>query len=206
MSLFNFLKKKESDPPKDLGSLNTEMLGLDSGLPKLDADLNLPPLDLGEMPQMPALQSQQASPLPQDFSSEINQLFLSDPWKEPDWGNYDPYEEPHIDPPTEKDFGMAQPSQNSRQYPQEYEVPEFKDEEHRELPENLPYDVFVKGTDYRRIISEMEEIKKMLTSQDTRMDVVSDVFKKEESTIVLLKDNMEGLYRRMLSIDKKVFT
>ncbi|MGV8150415.1 MAG: hypothetical protein ACP5NV_01680 [Candidatus Woesearchaeota archaeon] len=165
------------------------------------------------VPQFSDLPSENKT-IPEDISSEINQLFLSDlEWKEPDWKNYVPYSEETIEPPVLEDFGITPPQpvyvtsaqSNTQQPKQKYDIPEFQDIEEHKIPENVPYDVFVKGTDYKRVFQEMEEIKDILQDQDNKMLKVFDTFKHEESAINACKDNMDALYKRLLMIDKKVF-
>jgi hypothetical protein len=78
---------------------------------------SLPPPDLsfgsaGDLPgyQDPSLfdQSTARSSSISDSSmdDDLNHLFLADDtWKEPDWNNYEPYQEAKIDAPTAEDFG-----------------------------------------------------------------------------------------------------
>lgn len=230
MGLFSFLKKKESDASTDksfnLDSLNTDLPSIDGT--KLGEDLKLPSLD--EMPDsspLPPLEPPVEEPmpmsggsyhdhslhsLPEDLSTDINELFLSDPeWKEPDWEHYEPYYEEEIEPPTMQDFGLeppqAAPIPDISLPKQSYDIPEFEDVELKEhhVPDDVPYDVFVKGTDYSKVFTEMREVKAILGSQDEKIGKILDTFKQEESTITLCKDNMELLYKKMLMIDKKVF-
>lgn len=159
--------------------------------------------------------------MPEDLSKDINQLFLSDPeWKEPDWEHYEPYYEEKIEPPTMEDFGITPPQPEvmtepttlpeapSENYSEKsFDVPEFDDVELSEhhVPSDIPYDVFVKGTDYSKVFSEMEDVKKILAIQDEKILRVLETFKQEELNINSCKDNMEFLYKKMLTIDKKVF-
>jgi hypothetical protein len=53
--------------------------------------------------------------LSDDYKDDVNRLFISDDWKEPDWTNYEPYQTEQIDEPTPKDFGIDMPSDNSNQ-------------------------------------------------------------------------------------------
>lgn len=159
--------------------------------------------------------------MPEDLSADVNRLFLSDPeWKEPDWEHYEPYYEEEIEPPTMEDFGITPPQSSdmigSMTLPEmppgnysekSFDVPEFEDVELNEhhVPDDVPYDVFVKGSDYSKIFSEMEDVKEILVAQDGKMLQVLETFKQEESTINSCKDNMGFLYKKMLIIDKKVF-
>ncbi len=237
MGLFSFLNKKEQNVPAqksfNLDSLNTDLpsiegtkLGEELVLPSLDEPSNaseqLPPL---EPPLDSPLEELQGPPtsggsyhdhalrsLPEDLSTDLNQLFLSDPeWKEPDWEHYEPYYEEEIEPPTMQDFGVEPPQPTAIQDislpKQNYEIPEFEEIELKEhhVPEDVPYDVFVKGTDYSKVFSEMREVKEVLGLQDEKIGKILDTFRQEESTITLCKDNMELLYKKMLMIDKKVF-
>jgi hypothetical protein len=219
--------------PFDLEGLNTDLPNIDGSkidelkLPSLDAPLELPKGQQDtsfDMPQLdPAFSAQEDvhtggyhdssfHGLPDDISNDMNQLFLSDPeWKEPNWENYEPYYEEQIEPPTMHDFGIdpPQPIGNPEiSLPeQQYDIPEFTDIEPKEhaVPDDVPYDVFVKGTDYDTVFSEIDNVKKILNLQDEKINQVLNTFKIEESTIASCKDNMELLYKKMLLIDKKVF-
>lgn len=239
MGFLTFLKKKEPEVPKapdfDLENLNTDLpdikgAKLEDGmmLPSIDDSLNLTPLD--DSMKLPSLDDSSIpdlvpftpesdnhpqntqSPIPEDLSRDINQLFLSDPgWKEPDWKEFLPYTEEKIEPPTMHDFGLELPTpvveMPEAEQPQSFDIPEFSDTEgDSRVPDGAPYDVFVKGLDYKRVFTEISEIKEILHEQDTNMSKVVETFKKEESTINICKENMDYLYKRMLTIDKKVFT
>jgi len=240
MGLLSFLKKKELDvsnqKPMDLSELNTDLPIIDGSnlgelkLPSLDEPLEqpsaMPSFSLPESNQTFSAQEEDHTggyhdnslhSLPDDISTDMNQLFLSDPeWKEPDWENFEPYNEDHIEPPTMHDFGMDLPSENPAdavELPEKsinasrYDIPEFDDVEPQEhhVPEDVPYDVFVRGTDYSRVFKEMDDVKKILIIQDDKMSQVLEKFKEEELTIDSCKANMDILYKKMLMIDKKVF-
>lgn len=236
MGLFDFLKKKEQEPLKNepftLEKLNTDFpavdgqnLSTDLSLPSLDGPLLAPddalkdtsynnfnnnPANLS-LPNTPSNMSVPEMNLQEDVSKDLNQLFMSDPsWKEPDWSTYVPYSEQKIEPPQVQDFNISPPQpiaplNDLAPQAKQYEIPEFEDTERR-VPDDIPYDVFVKGDDYKKVFDEMSEIKKALAEQDTKMLGVFETFKKEELAINMCKDNMESLYKRMLIIDKKVFT
>lgn len=241
MGLFSFLKKKDSaasgSQPSGFSGLNTDLPSIDGSslgeltLPSLDespvaSEQNpfVPPSD-GIAETVPeshvgGYHDRSLHSMPDDVSTEINQLFLSDPeWKEPDWEHYEPYYEDNIEPPTMEDFGMSsqQSSSDGMELPdihqadsvetKSFVVPEFEDVELPEhhVPEDVPYDVFVRGTDYSRVFSEMDDVKKMLVMQDENLSKVLETFKQEDITINSCKDNMELLYKKMLMIDKKVF-
>jgi hypothetical protein len=53
--------------------------------------------------------------LSDDYKEDVNRLFISDDWKEPDWSNYEPYDAEQIEEPTPRDFGIQMPSDNSNQ-------------------------------------------------------------------------------------------
>lgn len=240
MGLFSFLNKKDSYVPKgrspDLSSLNTDLPSVDgSNL----SELTLPSLDQSSqetvVPSIPTEDHSSPSDnafqvggyhdhalhsMPEDISTDINHLFLSDPeWKEPDWEHYEPYPEDKIEPPTMEDFSITPPQASDMAGPiklpdapsdssgKSFDVPEFEDvelSEHR-VPEDVNYDVFVKGADYSKVFSEMEDVKKILVMQEEKMLKVTETFKQEDLMINSCKDNMEFLYRKMFIIDKKVF-
>lgn len=221
--------------PFNLDSLNTDLpsiegakLGDELTLPSLDMPLgtsedhafssqNTFNDELHNMPsEAGSYHDHSFNAIPEDVATDINQLFLSDPeWKEPDWEHYEPYYEENIDPPEMQDFGISPPqsipsqsSDSDISLPaQKYEIPEFADVELKEhhVPDDVPYDVFVKGTDYSKVFLEMREVKDILITQDEKIGKIIDTFKQEESTITSCKENMDLLYKKMLMIDKKVF-
>ncbi|HIH32250.1 TPA: hypothetical protein HA235_06090 [Candidatus Woesearchaeota archaeon] len=224
--MFNFLKKKPVQQQQfDINTLKTD-------LPSIEG-LNLPDLDQSPYnSELPALDNQQPAPgLPaldfptpnfpqsnipnfpenavikkevpiEEVSRDINQLFMPDPeWKEPDWNNFVPYNEPEIEPPTVNDFGVEEQKPKE---PKIYELPEFTAES-KTIEGPIPYDVFVKGSEYKKIFDEIDNIKQSLDVQDKRLGVVTEEMKKEDLLIKLAKESTETIYKRMLSIDKKVF-
>jgi hypothetical protein len=224
--MFNFLKKKPVQQQSfDINALKTD-------LPSIDG-LKLPDLDQSPFnSELPVLDNDQPASIPPQFdfpqpelsqpqafnfqdnivikkevpieevSRDINQLFMSDPdWKEPDWNNFVPYEEPVIEPPTVTDFGVQEQKPKEQKV---YELPEFSSER-AAIEGSVPYDVFVKGSEYKKIFDEIDTIKQSLDAQDKRLAVVTEDMKKEDLLIKSTKESTETIYRKMLSIDKRVF-
>ena len=98
---------------------------LDSlNVPPLDTQLNIPPLDFNMQNNnldnaLNSLNTSSNNDLntnmntglnvsqnTSDTDDDLNKLFISDPWNEPDWSTFDPYSDPVIEQPTAKDFGM----------------------------------------------------------------------------------------------------
>lgn len=149
-----------------------------------------------------------------------NKLLLSGSSNNED---YEPYHEEKIEPPRAEDFlgkansNLKLPSaeeltidSNNMSFESKsktYTLPEITDEDLSEhtIPEDVPYDVFIKGSDYGKIFNEINFIKKTLSIQDEKISQIIETFKKEESVLNTSRDNMESLYKRMLLIDKKVF-
>ncbi|MEM4637689.1 MAG: hypothetical protein QXK76_01515 [Candidatus Woesearchaeota archaeon] len=149
-----------------------------------------------------------------------NKLLLSGSRNNED---YEPYHEEKIEPPRAEDFlgkagsDLKLPSaeeltidSNNMSFESKsrnYTLPEITDEDLSEhsIPEDVPYDVFIRGSDYGKIFNEINFIKKTLAVQDEKISQVIETFKKEESVLNTSKENMESLYKRMLLIDKKVF-
>jgi hypothetical protein len=149
-----------------------------------------------------------------DLSGDINQLFLSDPsWKEPDWNEFVPYEEPVIEPPAPQDFPVEETAEETAEerpaVPKDYDLPAFEvlDQTHKPLPQgDLPYDVYVKGPDFKKIIDDINLIKTTLNYQDNMMTDVMDKFKNEAEMLAYNKELMDFLFKKMVYIEKRVFT
>ncbi|GIU69410.1 MAG: hypothetical protein KatS3mg002_0646 [Candidatus Woesearchaeota archaeon] len=140
-----------------------------------------------------------------------NNLFLSDTGsKEPDWKDYDPYNEEKIEPPTMEDFEIkhSEGSANTLELEETHEdyegIPEFEEEE-RHISDDVPYDVFVKGSDYGKVFSQIQDVKNVLIIQEEASAKLTEKFKSEDIIFNTCKENMESIYKKLILIDKKVF-
>lgn len=134
------------------------------------------------------------------IKEELNRLFLSDnTWKEPDWTNFEPYLEPVIEHPTSADFGITTPNTD---------LPEFDDigpgleQKKRSL---IPVDVFVKGSDYEKVFTEIKSIGDSLKATDPKIEESSNSFSKEDVLMKDAKENVEFIYKKLMQIEKKIF-
>lgn len=236
MGLFDFMKKKQLEQQKpsrdfDLSELSTDfppVVGQEiqqppsqfSQLPPLEQSLpqisfsqnNAPALDILKTIEIknPSKSSMTVNMAPLDFSmpasddhesisEELNKLFLSDnKWKEPDWNTFDPYAEPEIEHPTSTDFGVK--SLNT-------DLPEFDDINNEKRTRSIiPVDVYVKGSDYARVFSELTKITQLLKIIDPKIEQANNTFSKEEILMKDSKEEMEYTYRKLVQIEKRIFT
>ena len=227
MGLFSFLKKKQSNQPvaqsTDVSSLNTDLPSIDinnmsipdladpstsDGEPK-SISFNVPTLDFS----MPALDDQaqnmdvaaQPTANPEELSADdLNRLFPSDDWKEPDFTNFDPYPEERIDQPKPEDFGVSQiksdlPSFDENKSP----MPSLAGDVKRTGPK--PLQIFVRGKSYNKVFVEIEQISKALQHQDSRLSNFEELVKREDPLMILAKEQTEYIYRKLNQVDKKIF-
>jgi hypothetical protein len=152
--------------------------------------VNVAPLDFS----MPASDDHES------ISDELNKLFLTDKgWKEPDWNSFDPYSEPEIEHPTSKDFGVA--TQNT-------DLPKFDDlntEDTLRKRTVIPVDVYVKGSDYTKVFSELIRVTDILKFIDPKIDQANNIFSKEELLMKDAKEDMEYAYKKLIYIEKRIF-
>lgn len=157
-----------------------------------------------------------------EIEDDLNKLFLSDnSWKEPDWANFTPYYEEKIEQPTSEDFGVpisqdAQTEDIKMEMPSP--LPSFEEptQETEDItpPEDyskekkrtvVPMDLFVRGSDYKAVVDEFNKINTMLGTPEPEINLTEDIIRKQETDLNAAKENMEYVYKRLLSIDKKIF-
>ena len=227
MGLFSFLKKKQSDQPvaqsTDVSSLNTDLPSIDGSnmaMPELadpsasedgpkSISFNVPTLDFS----MPALDDQaqnvdstvQPTGNPEELSADdLNRLFPSDDWREPDLTNFDPYPEERIEQPKPEDFGVTQvrsdlPSFEEGNSP----IPSSTNDVKRTGPK--PLQIYVRGKSYNKVFVEIERISQALQHQDSRLSNFEELVKREDSLMILAKEQTEYIYRKLNQVDKKIF-
>ena len=215
-----------SDMPSTLEPPETP-LAADSNQIQAGVSVNIPPMDFSASLEQP--KDSAPTPFDPEVEQDINQLFISDDeWKEPDWTSFEPYTEPAIEEPKPEDFGLEQytslpsfdESAELTQQPAqaELEITPPTDEvlpveQPLEVPKpdmgvvrTAPLELYVKGSHYRNVFSELSRINELLKNQDPRIDATQEFFKDEDSSLGKAKDNMEYIYKRLMVLDKKIFT
>jgi hypothetical protein len=200
---------------------------------------------------------------PVDYE-DVNKLFVSDDWKEPDWTSYDPYSEEKIDEPSPEDFGMKAPSfedsssSNGSMSQPSFAMPSANDNfsfagaansANMQMPSNnennsdndndedgssfdsedsmnkptgpkfveptsprrptiapKPVELFIKGKAYARVFTELDAMNTTLAKIDSKLGNYEDIIKRQEPLINTARDQMENLYKKLNTIDKKIFT
>lgn len=135
-------------------------------------------------------------------AEELNKLFIGDDWKEPESNSFD-YTEEKIDEPKPEDFHGA-------------ELPQFEDNpmsapqaplDRIDRPEtsHRPVELFIRGKAYSRVFRELEEMSSSLSSLDSRSNAYEEILKREDQVLLSAKEQMEYLYKKVNSIDRKIF-
>ncbi len=136
---------------------------------------------------------------------DLNKLFISDDWKEPDWNNFDPNNEEAIEEPKPEDFALAAES----------DLPSFT-EEHSPMPSvqqseprrtgPKPVDLYIRGRAYNRVFDELAIINQTLSRQDSKMPPYEELLKHEELLIGQAREQTEYLYKKLNQVDRKIFS
>jgi len=213
------LNNMPSQPQIPLPSqFGPESVPIDFTLPSLD-DLN-PSAQAAAMPAQGPMQPASSafsapigSPIQAPAQSRVNtsaqisgkidvdldKLFLKDEsWKEPDMNNFEPYHYEKIDPPSKDDFGRPTatlPDFNNNVLPQQEAV----------RVKEPPVQLFVRGDDYKKIFSELENINSNINTLDPRLNFVDSLVKGEDEEYVKCKDYLDFMYKKMVYVDKKIF-
>lgn len=192
---FNVPTLDFSLPPSDDASI-MQLRMTPFGTPIADADVNAP-----SQPEQQQLLDVE----------DLNHLFVNDEnWKEPDWNNFEPYPEEKIDEPKPEDFRGA-------------DLPRFDEDSTRLMISDepmlapaepfgdqqksgpKPLELFIRGKAYNRVFTELDQMSKTLTKIDSQVDNYEDMLKREEPLLIIVKDQMEYLYKRLNQVDKKIF-
>jgi hypothetical protein len=147
---------------------------------------------------------------------DLNKLFISDEWKEPDWNTFDPYPEEKIEEPQSEDFKGAElpafddkstESQSAAQSLDEEPVlePNVPSTMEQSRSDQVPVELFIRGKAYNRVFVELDQMNKTLMQVDAQVGGYEDMLKREEPLLVTAKDQMECLYRKLNQVDKKIF-
>jgi hypothetical protein len=148
---------------------------------------------------------------------DLNKLFLSDDWKEPDWKTYDPYNPEKIDVPSPEDFKGEDLPQfgDAARPPEPKSLPEEKILEPEEpfaeksnsaiKPIVKPIELYIRGSAYSKVFIELNQMSKALSRIDAQTENYEEMVKREEPLFTLAKEQMEYAYRRLSLIDKKIF-
>jgi hypothetical protein len=181
-------------------------------------DFSLPPSDDAPLLSLEAsLNPKPATPQlekPLLDEEDLNHLFINDTdWKEPDWNNFEPYPEEKIDEPKPGDFKAA-------------DLPQFDEDIDRQSSQMIsdepvlapaepfgaqqksgtkPVELFIRGKSYNRVFTELDQMNKTLIKINSQLDTYEDMLKREEPLLMVAKDQMEYLYRRLNQVDKKIF-
>jgi len=216
-------------------SISFNVPTLDFSLPIADdlkESSNLPSLS-ASLPSMPALLQENSNNLgntrnnntgntlgtgSSDIDDNLNRLFFNDEsWKEPDWTNFEPYlPEDKIDEPTPEDFkGADLPNfeETEEKSSARTTLDTFADEPVLEPAEPFkksslglrPVELFIRGQAYNKVFTELAQMNKALTKIDSQVGTYDEMLKREEPLLLMGKEEMEYLYRKLNQIDKKVF-
>ena len=71
---------------------------------------------------------------------------------------------------------------------------------------NAPIDLFVKGSDYKSVLEELNVINDLLNTPEPGIDMTEDLIRKQEADLLTAKENMEFIYKKLMAVDKKIFT
>jgi len=156
---------------------------------------------------------------------DLNKLFISDDWKEPDWNSFDPYTEDKIEEPIPDDFKGAdlpafdesesKDSGTLDKSPIAQTAQSFDDEPileprvplslEKDISAQKPVELFIRGRVYNGVFTELDQMNKALTKIDAQVSGYEDMLKREEPLLASAKDQMEYLYKRLNQVDKKIF-
>jgi hypothetical protein len=200
-------------PPLDAGisidPLQRSIQTIPSSAPATDESqsisFNIPTLDFSLPPSDDAPASLPVQAVKQDYVDvdDLEKLFPSDGWKEPDFTDYNPYPSEKIEEPKPEDFSLAEKS----------DLPSFGDDENpAEEPHPAvkrsgprPVDVFIRGRAYNRVFIELEETSRALQQRDAKFNTYEDLVKREEPLALMAKEDTEYIYKKLNQIDKKIF-
>ncbi len=129
---------------------------------------------------------------------DLNKLFLSDDWKEPDWSTFDPYRMDSIEPPLKDDF-----------LNQKSDLPTFNESSEQKSVKRTtsrPLELYIRGNSYVSVFTELEKMNDLLKKQESKLAPYTEVIKKEETLAHTSKEDMEFVYRKLNQIDRKIFS
>jgi len=149
---------------------------------------------------------------------DLNHLFINDDnWKEPDWNNFEPYpeDEEKIDEPKSEDFhGAELPRFDEDADARKNNRPMISDEPvlapaapfgDQQKSASKPVELFIRGKAYNRVFTELDQMSQTLIKIDSQVDTYEEMLKREEPLLIIAKDQMEYLYKRLNQVDKKIF-
>lgn len=203
--------------PSDLNNIKANLPDMQQ-LPPLDPlqvkdnksiSINVPTLDfsmpLSDEEQAPiqAPSKELSEPKQSDNSidvEDLNNLFIRDDWKEPDFNNFEPYTEDKIEEPKPEDFTGA-------------ELPQFEDTQISEPVAPIirsdntsrPVELFIRGRAYSRVFVELDEMSSSLILINSKSGNYEEILKREDELLFTAKEQMEYLYKKITNIDKKIF-
>ena len=73
-------------------------------------------------------------------------------------------------------------------------------------PRKVPFELYVRGTHYNDVFFELSKINELLNQEDPKLDMLQNYTKTEDDALNKAKDNMEYMYRKMMYVDKIIFS
>ena len=66
-------------------------------------------------------------------------------------------------------------------------------------------ELFIRGQAYTRVFVELDQMNQSLVKIELQVGTYEDMMKNEEPLLVMAKEQMEYLYKKLNNIDKKIF-
>ncbi len=198
-------------PPASNNNSNLPQLTIPAAIPQplesKSLSVNVPTLDFSMPPSDDISDKYGATNLGTNGSAyldvdDLKKLFMSDNWQEPDWNNFEPYKEDKIEEPKISDFGQDLPN-----FKEEEQVSEIISEPASIEKSTIvtPVELFVREKEYNKAFLELDQISKSINKIDSRLGNYEAILRREESLYLESKNQMEQLYKRLTSIDKRIF-
>ncbi len=74
------------------------------------------------------------------------------------------------------------------------------------LRKHTPIELFVKGADYKKVFEEMNAINDALSKGQSKISFAEELDKQREPLLSAAKEDMEFIQKKLMFIDKKIFT
>ena len=201
------LDAQEGQAAQSISSAQGRNKSMAINIPTLDftmpASDDSPAIDAPPKPTEPTSQPFVAPvETPAVDEEDLNKLFFGDDWKEPDWVTFDPYTEDTIEEPKPEDFKGAELPEFDDNSPM-IAPTEPTDEKPRLVQKTM--ELFIRGQAYTRVFVELDQMNQSLVKIDLQVGTYEDMMKNEEPLLVMAKEQMEYLYKKLNNIDKKIF-
>jgi hypothetical protein len=194
---------------KSMQSQSNDSKSLSVNVPTLDFSMPLSddaPVAPSEIVEQPTIQDTKNAVANNYLDvDDLNRLFISDDWKEPDWNSFDPYTEDKIEEPQQDDFKNILPEIEEQQEVEIVDEPVIPPAIDRSNDAPRPVELFIRGRAYARVFTEIDKMNAALIKTDSRVSGYDELMKREEVVVLTAKDQMEYLYKRIMLIDNKVF-